>query len=295
MAMPLGYVVRQTASNLWRNRLMTLAAILTAAVSLSLVGGALMLRQGVNRAAGIWRGGVQMVIFMQPSATPAEISGVSSSLGSNPQVSSFHYVDQAQSYAQFKQMFANQPQMVANVAPSDLPPSFRVVLHNAAQDASVGRAVGTMAGVKKIEYDQAGVKALLRVTAVIQTVALGVAAVLLLSAVVLILNTIRVAIFGRRREVAVMKLVGATNWFIRLPFMVEGLVQGVAGAAVAAGVLVVMRSAIASLIARFKVGVLSSVVVPASQAFDTQLLLLGIGAAVGLLGSAFAVRRFLDV
>ncbi len=295
MGIPLGYVVRQTLANLWRNRLMTLAAVLTAAVSLSLVGGALLLRQGVNRAAGVWRGGVEMVVFMQPNATAAEIAKAGSALSANPNVARYHYVNQARSYAQFKQMFASQPQMVANVSQSDLPPSFRVVLHNAAQDAVVGGAVAKISGVKKVEYNQAGVKAMLEVTSVVQKVALGVAAVLLLSAVVLILNTIRVAIFGRRREVAVMKLVGATNWFIRLPFMLEGLIEGMAGSLIAAGVLVLMRSAVGSLIARFKVGVLSSVVVPASEALSTQLLIVGIGAAVGLIGSAFAVRRFLDV
>ena len=131
---------------------------------------------------------------------------------------------------------------------------------------------------------------------ILQWVFLTVAVVLLLSASVLILNTIRMAIFARRREVSVMKLVGATNWFIRLPFMAEGLVQGLLGAGVA--VLVVLglywgigldatKTANSSIIAQMSLG--------GWQVASTCILVAVVGVVVGVAGSAFAVRRFLDV
>lgn len=295
MSLRVEYVLRETAANLWRNRLMTFAAIMTVAVSLSLVGAALLLRQGVNRAAGLWKGNVGVIVFMQPGSTAGETAAVKAQLTSDPSVRSFTYVDQAKSYAEFRQMFSSQKDLVALVRPSDLPPSFRVKLANANEATAVGSEFSDQPGVRQVSYDQSGVQSMLKVTGVVQDIIVGLAAILLLSAAVLILNTIRMAIYGRRREVAVMKLVGATNWFIRVPFMLEGLAQGVLGAAVAAIALFAIRATVQSLISHFQVSLLSPVVVSAQQALVTQLFVVLMGAGVGMVGSAFAVRRFLDV
>ena len=154
-------------------------------------------------------------------------------------------------------------------------------------------------GVATVKYPGQQIKTMQSVIRILQWVFLSVAVVLLLSASVLILNTIRMAIFARRREVSVMKLVGATNWFIRLPFMAEGLIQGLAGAAVA--VLVVL-----ALVLRHRSGhhqdrgQLRAASSPRCPWADGRwpapcILVAVVGVVVGVLGSAFAVRRFLDV
>jgi cell division transport system permease protein len=112
---------------------------------------------------------------------------------------------------------------------------------------------------------------------------------------VLILNAIRMAIFARRREVGVMKLVGATNWFIRVPFMLEGLVQGLLGGVVAVVVVLLSNLGVSYLIRHYKVSVLGSAVLPAHDLVMTELLVVLIGVVVGVAGSSVAVRRFLDV
>jgi cell division transport system permease protein len=120
--------------------------------------------------------------------------------------------------------------------------------------------------------------------------------VLLVVAVGLIWNTIRTAMFARRREIEVMKLVGATNWFIRIPFMLEGLLQGLIGAVVSCGGLWVLNSAWTNGVASFKPGTgISSLVVPSSYLSGVMLMILAIGAVVGAVGSAIAASRFLDV
>ncbi len=131
------------------------------------------------------------------------------------------------------------------------------------------------------------------VSNVLQTVLLVIALVLLISALVLILNAIRMAIFSRRREVGVMRLVGATSWFIRLPFMVEGLVQGLIGAMVAAGIVLLGDLGIRTLIRHFRE--FSSAIVPGHDVIITEILVVVMGALIGAVGSAVAVRRFLDV
>jgi cell division transport system permease protein len=292
------YMARETVTNLRRNLLMTGAAILTVAVSLTLVGGALLLKQGVANATIQWQGGVQLSIFMQPSATSAESTVVEhqlASLQSSGEVKSFFFVDQAAAFREFKKLFANQPDFTNSVTADNLPTSYRVVPQQASNAQSIGNRLNAFPGVDQVVYAKQTVDTLLKVTHILQLVLLVIAVVLLLSALVLILNTIRMAIFSRRREVAVMKLVGATNWFIRVPFMLEGLIQGVAGAVVAFGLVFLLRDLVASTVQHYDLQIANALLVPVSDAVGTGVFVLVVGGIVGAIGSALAVRRFLDV
>ena len=293
MALSLDYVVRETAGNLRRNLLMTAAAVLTVAVSLSLVGGALLLKQGVSKASLQWRGGVELSVFMLPDATPEQSEAVERELSQMPEVNKFTYVDQKAAFEEFKEMFANSPDLVESVEPKDLPPSYRVVPKRAEFVDVVGSRFEKRPGVKEVVFARDVVETLLKVTRALQIGIVTVAGVLLLSAVLLILNTIQMAIFARRREVAVMKLVGATNWFIRIPFMLEGMVQGVVGATAAFGVVALVRNLLAGAVGENTLG--NQLLPPASDVVGTGLFVLFAGALIGAVGSAFAVRRFLDV
>ena len=293
MALSLDYVVRETAGNLRRNLLMTAAAVLTVAVSLSLVGGALLLKQGVSKASLQWRGGVELSVFMLPDATPEQSEAVERELSQMPEVKRFTYVDQKAAFDEFKEMFANSPDLVESVEPKDLPPSYRVVPKRAEFVDVVGNRFDKRPGVKEVVFARDVVDTLLKVTRALQIGIVSVAGVLLLSAVLLILNTIQMAIFARRREVAVMKLVGATNWFIRIPFMLEGMVQGIVGATAAFGVVALVRNLLAGAVGENTLG--NQLLPPASDVVGTGLFVLFAGALIGTVGSAFAVRRFLDV
>ena len=293
MALSVDYVVRETVTNLRRNLLMTTAAVLTVAVSLSLVGGALLLQQAVKKATVQWRGGVELNIFLNPDIAVTQRDALRAELEALPQVRRVTYVDQDAAYDEFKQMFANSPDMVESVTPKDLPPSFRVVPRQPELVEAVGERFTKREGVKEVVYAKETVQTIIRVTFYAQVVIATIAAVLLISASLLILNTIRMAIFARRREVAVMKLVGATNWFIRVPFMLEGMVQGVVGAATAFVALWVGHNLIESLIDENSL--LGQFTVSGGDVIGTGLFILAVGALVGGVGSAIAVSRFLDV
>ena len=295
MALSLDYVARETRTNLWRNRLMTVAAVLTVAVSLSLVGAALLLKQGVSTATTRWKGGVQLAVFMQPQAPADQTQAVAAKLGSMQQVKRSTFCDQACSYKEFRTMFANQPDLVQSAAPADLPPSFRVVARDANKVQQVGAALKPFTGVRNVVYAKQSVDTLLRVTGIAQAVLFSVALILLAAAAVLILNAIRMAIFARRREVAVMKLVGATNWFIRVPYMLEGVIQGLGGAFVAVGVVAVVSFLLRYSVQHYDVTLFQSIVVSGHDLFITELFVLLMGAIVGAGGSALGVRRFLEV
>ncbi len=295
MGLSVEYVVRETAGNLWRNRLMSLAAMLTIAVSLALVGSALLLKQGVATSTQAWKGGVQLLIFMQPNATTAQDKAVVTQLNTLPSIQRYSYVNKSVSYREFRRLFANQPDLLNSVTEAQIPPSYRVVLKNPSEAPSIGQIFNGQPGVKAVDYNFAAIQTLEKVSSIAQGVIIGLAVVLLLSATVLILNVIRVAIFSRRREVMVMKLVGATNWFIRIPFMLEGFTQGLVGAMIAGAAVLGIRALFNYFIQRFQVHLLSGFVLTSHDVLMTELVVFVVGVVVGTAGSALAVRRYLGV
>ena len=297
MALKVDYVTKETVTNLRRNISMASAALLTVAVSLTLVGGALLVKRGVERATIQWRGNVELSIFMKPEASQQELDAVNRQLGAMPEVKRVRYVDKAHAYDEFRQIFANEPDLRDSLTVDQVPPSYRVVPKQAEQTKLIGGRFTNTAGVLRVSYAKEEVDALVSVTNFLQIMLWGIAAVLLAAASLLILNTIRMAIFARRREVAIMKLVGATNWFIRVPFMLEGLLQGLAGAAVAFGVVWIGRGLIESHItsARNDIQLFKQFLVTSHDVVGTGIFLLLVGVIVGTVGSAVAVSRFLDV
>jgi cell division transport system permease protein len=290
-----GYVARETAGNLRRNLVMTLSAIVTMAVSLTALGGVLIMRQAINKASIQWRGGVEMAIFLNPQVTQAETAAISQELTSTPGVKQFHFVDKTEAYAEFKTIFGGNNNIVGVLNVSDMPPSFRVVPTKAKDISELGKQFQGQAGVLQVSYAQQEIDALLHQFKSLRALGLFLAVGVMIGAVALIVNTIQLAIFARRREVAVMKLVGATNWFIRVPFMLEGLVHGIAGAIVAFAVTFAVRDTIASFVGNETVLGTRQLYVTSHEAILTGIVLLVVGAVVGMLGSAFAVRRYLSV
>jgi len=292
------YAIRETASNLTRNFTITLASVMTVVVSLALVGASLMLRQGVQNATRRWQGGIEFVVFMKPNASQEQTDNVKKNLQDNPRIQKFTYVDQKASYVEFKQLFHDQPELIASVNPSDLPPSYRVVPidKTEANINDLGKLFGTMPGVKEVSYASATIRAVQELSQRLTVGIIVVALVLLGAAILLILNTIRMAMFARRREIEVMKLVGATNWFIRVPFMLEGLVQGVVGALLAVLALASFKPFFQSWLPnRQDFPLVSGFALSGRELFTIYALMIFTGCLVGVVGAGVAVTRFLDV
>ncbi|MGA2036087.1 MAG: permease-like cell division protein FtsX [Acidimicrobiales bacterium] len=286
------YVARETASNLWRNRLMTVAAVLTIAVSLSLVGAALLLRQGVARATTQWQHGVNVDVFLVPGIPAAQEKVIDQDLLQLPYVRTCIYRSPAYDLNEAKHLLSPDESGVLTLP--TMPASLRCVLNDPNQAQAVAQQFTGRSGVKLVSFPSQAVHNMQQVTHILQWVFLIVAVILLLSASVLILNTIRLAIFARRREVSVMKLVGATNWFIRIPFMFEGLMQGLAGAVVAALAVFGLHLVLNALGNSRTSNVFTQMRMPGGEVLATSAVVVIIGLAVGTVGSAFAIRRFLD-
>ena len=227
---------------------------------------------------------------------PTETAAIGHELASTPGVKKYHFVNKPQAYQEFKEIFGGNNDIVGVLGVSDMPPSYRVVPTKAQDISELGRQFQGQPGVLQVSYAAAGDR---RPAAPVQAaadhrvvLALGV----MIGAVALIVNTIQLAIFARRREVAVMKLVGATNWFIRVPFMLEGLIQGIGRGHPRLRRHLRVRDTIASFVGN-RDGARNPTALrhPARGHRDRAPALLIVGSLVGVLGSAFAVRRFLAV
>lgn len=298
MALKVDYVAREVGSNLRRNVTLTLASIITVFVSLALVGVAFLTRQGVQNATQRWQGGVEFIIFMQPTATEDQLNAVQEALQESPQVDSVDFIDQQEAYDEFTDLFADSPEMVQSVTPEILPPSYRVEPTD--KNVDVIRALGstfeTMSGVKQVVFAAEAIRTLQDFSRLLSLGLFSGALVLLGAAVLLILNAIRMAMFARRREIEVMKLVGATNWFIRVPFMIEGLVQGLVGALLAIPAVILIINFIESKLTDTEtINLFQGFAVHSSEQIGVSILLLAVGCLVGVIGSFVAVTRFLDV
>lgn len=300
MAIKLDYVVRETGHSIKRNFTLSLASILTVAVSLALVGSAFVVRAAVQHSTARWTGDVQFIVFMNPDASEEQIQAVDEALDpdNNSQIARVTFFDKARAFEEYQEIFRDDPVLLSTIEAQDMPTSFRVkpAITNAELINQMGQQLKQAPGVYTVEFAYDTVKQIERVSNLISTVILGTALFLLGAAGLLILNSIRMAMFARRREIEVMKLVGATNWFIRVPFMFEGLIQGLIGALPAAVAVWFLSTRInQSGGTHSSVAILQGLYVSSGEVWTVIIAMILIGCLVGVVGSAVAVTRFLDV
>ncbi|KRO46920.1 MAG: hypothetical protein ABR75_08875, partial [Acidimicrobiia bacterium BACL6 MAG-120924-bin43] len=277
------------------------AAILTSAIALLLVGATFLIQRAFDNLLVQWRGDVEMIVFVRSDATPEQISLIDQTIKAAPtiiDVEELRYLDKTQSYEEAKRIFVGDPVTLSLLTPDNIPSQFKVV--PITQDPELVRSLSeqyrSLPGVQDVALAEDEFQVISTLSRFVRTVTLVMSLVLLVVAVGLIWNTIRTAMFARRREIEVMKLVGATNWFIRVPFMLEGLLHGLLGGIASCGGLWALNSAWTNGVAGFKPGTgISSLVVPSSYLTGVMLMILAIGALVGAIGSAIAASRFLDV
>ena len=298
MALKLDYVLRETGTNLVRNVTLTLASVLTVVVSLTLFGSALLLQQGVENANDRFKGGIEFIVYLDPQVSQEQLASIQRDLEDNPEVKTATFVNQDETYEEFKRLFQDSPQLIETVSPEILPPSFRVAPEN--QDPQVVQALGDQfvpkPGVYEVVFAFEVVQRIQETFNKIGVRFLAAAVLLLVAALMLILNTIRVAMFARRREIEVMKLVGATNWFIRVPFIVEGIIQTLVGAAIGVGFMTFLIRPFIDELSEDKIlPIFQGFTITDSNLLVTNLIVVGVAALIGAIGSAVAVSRFLDV
>jgi len=298
VAVRLDYVLKETGSNLVRNLTLTLASLLTVAIALAFVAVSFLIGTGINESFLGLRADVEMSVFMNPSATQEQIDSVSSSLEENPQVDTVEFLDEAATFEEFQRLFKDQPDLLSALKPEDLPQSFRVKPTNTDADvvSGVGAEFEKLGGVLRVVYAEEYARQLQGSLTTLNDWVRTFGIALIFVSVLLIFNTIRTAVFARRREIEVMRLVGASNWFIRLPFMAEGMVQGVLGAVAAAGLTLGFDALWkANFVNQEAIELLNQIQWTSGDLWTSVIIILVLGALTGALGSGIAVGRYLKV
>jgi len=243
--MRLKYVFSEVATGLWRNVTMTIAMIITMAVSLTLLGASLLLYKQVDTMRQVYNEEVEVSMFLKAEGTTAEQkAAIEADLHSDPLVANVDFETKDQAYEKFKVLFASAPDLVNLTKSESLPESYRIKLKDTNTfdtfEAKYSKYVGD-GGVEVIVDQKKLVEKVFTVLGALQKLALIIAIVQGVAALMLVINTIQVAAYSKRREVAVMKLVGASNWFIQAPFVLEAVAAGLIGAIIAYGTLVLAK------------------------------------------------------
>ena len=245
--MRFSFVSKEVGNGLRRNFTMTVALIVSVAVSLSLVGAALLMSAQVDRMKGYWYDKIEVSIFLcgntsvaftcTGAVTAEQRTNIETVLGSLESVQEIFYESSADAYAQFKEQFAGSA-ILANISPDALPESFRVKLDNPENFEKVAGALQSVQGVESIQAQRQLLDRFFQILKGLQSFALAIALAMLFVTVLLVMNTVRVAAFARRRETSIMRSVGASNMSIRLPFILEAAVAAIIGSTLAtAGIL----------------------------------------------------------
>ena len=247
------FVFQEIWVGLRRNLTMTVALIVVVAISLSLLGTGLLFVKQVDRTRTYWQSQVEISVYLcykgdiNPSChgavTPGELQTLEQRLTAMPQVEKYTYVSQAEAFTLFKSAMSNEQSLVETVTPSELPPSLEIKLRNPSADYQiVSTAVQGSAGVDSVIDEMTILEKFYRLLDGLRNAVIVVALILVVAAVLLVANTIRLSAFNRRRETGIMRLVGASNFYIQLPFLLEGVIAGLFGWVIAAALLVGVKS-----------------------------------------------------
>jgi cell division transport system permease protein len=295
------YMLREMWASMTRNVTLTFATILTATISLLLFGITLLIQRGFDNQLTLWTGGVEMIVYVDHgyTADAPEVQLIEGELlRQTTVVESVEYCDETCAAGVAGTLFAGDQDALNQLLP--VIPSFFKVTPVDKDSSEVLRALNQsfseLPHVYAVRTPDQAVAVLGELKGFFGVRTLVMAVVLLFASALLIWNTIRTAMFARRREIEVMKLVGATDWFIRLPFMLEGLLQGIAGGVLGGlGMLFINRDWTNGVRAFPAESGLEGFMVTDGYPYWVWLMMLVVGAMVGAVGSGTAASRFLDV
>ena len=294
MTSRLKLVVSEALRSIGSNISTSFAATMTVLIGMFLLGLLIALGSWVVSWSDHVKDQLEVKVFFVQDVKPKEINALGSflrTLQTDGKISDYQFVSRGEALARMRKKY---PELTANLPSNPLPDSYEITPKHAEPVKQLSAAIRAekFAGVDRVKDGQQTSKRILQVARVIEVVFLVAVVVLLAASVLLIANTIRLSIFSRRREIEVMKLVGATNWFVRGPFMVEGLVCGLVGALAAVVLLFIGKeAALPAILGHID----SSNDVKALGFGLTALILIGVGLVVGAVGSGFTLRRYLKV
>ena len=288
------YFIKETYKSIRRNGFMSFASISTVAVSLLVLGMFLMIFLNTNNLAQYLENQVQISVYMQDSATDKELASVKDKLTKMAGVVKVTQVSKREALERFRKRLGDQDQLLNSLGKENpFPNSFEVQVDNPERIKVLTPQIGQLNKVETAKFGQEVVEHLFQLTKILRFGGILLVVFLAMATLFIISNTIRLTVFARRKEVIIMKYVGATDWFIRWPFILEGMTLGFFGAVVA---FILINSIYSGLLTRIHATLAFLPLLPTSPLlFYVDLFLLVAGTGIGALGSYISLRKFLRV
>lgn len=288
------YFLHEVAISLRRKNLMSFASIGTVAVSLFVLGVFLILVLNFNRLAGTLESQVQISVYFNDEATASKQREVASAIQGMQGISSIHYVSRAEAMERLRERLGDQKYLLDSLEDENpLPDSLEIVVKRPDMVETAAKAISKMEGVEEAKYGQDVIEHLFDITRLVRIFGLALMVLLAAATIFIIANTIRLTVFARRKEIAIMKYVGATDWFIRWPFILEGMVLGLIGGILAA---VALRSFYAAMAAKIYSTLTFFPLMPQYPFMNyVAVAIILSGMIIGTIGSAISLKRFLQV
>ena len=307
MAISPGYFVRETWSSFKRNWVMSLVTVSIIYVSLLMVGAFFLTSSTLDTLMSTVENKITVSVFLKDGSDPADVDALQSEIQKMPNVKGITYVTKEQALERFKLQTKDSPALVEQLRGNPLPASIEVALHDTRQvqgvvdlivaDPTLAKVIKNPANplASDIRYGRDVLPNLLSFTNMVRFVAAAFLVLLLGISLVLIANTIRLAIYSRRREIGIMRLVGASNWFIRTPFLLEGVLQSLIGSILALLTLLAAQAIVVPWLQNALKFLQQPLAISGGTMVQMTALLIISAIVVGALGSGAAVRKYLKV
>ncbi len=288
------YFITESLNSIRRNGLMSLASLMTVALSLLILGVFIILVMNLNHMASVLESQVQVTVYLQDTLKEVEVREIGTRITKLPGVTRVNFIAKEEAMNRFKQRLGEQQGLLAELGEANpLPNSFEVKLDRPDRVKPVALAIAQLKGVEAARYGQEVVEQLFSLTRMVRIFGVVLILFLGLAALFIIVNTIRLTVFARRREIGIMKYVGATDWFIRWPFIIEGVLLGFLGACIAVLPLTQFYSMLTGQVYESLAFLPLLPKYPFMGYVNIFLLCAGIG--IGALGSVISVKKFLKV
>lgn len=291
------FTLKEAFKNLWRNRLMSIASISSVTATLMILGIIFALIININAMAQSAKDQFDSIqAYLKEDITTVEIDAIITKLQAVNGVQSVEYESKADALLKMKESWKDNAYLLEGLEANPLPSSVIIYLKDIYYASSVLTQIKTLNGIEEVKSYQDIVEQLLSITEAIRKAGVIVIFVLIAISTFIIHNTIKLTVNSRQREINIMKYVGATNWFIRWPFLAEGTLLGLFGAGIAGLLIKFAYDAVFDIMhTDFYVLVSAYVVVPEVLMSDIFFLFVVIGAGIGALGSIWSMRKYLNV
>ncbi|MEE0742603.1 MAG: permease-like cell division protein FtsX [Emergencia sp.] len=292
----IGYNLRQALQQIARNKGMSVASVFAITAMMLILGLFFVISVNLNLFTEMVKADYDKVeIFLLDETSEEQAQSIMDSLEGQDGVSAVEFRSKDDAMNIMKKRWGENSYLLDSLGDNPLPNSVVVTVDSLDDANAVTQYAGTLDGVEDIKYYQETVEKLTSVTNFLQMAAIVIMAFLVVVSVVVVSNTIKLTVFARAKEISIMKYIGATNWFIRGPFLAEGVIIGVFSSLVSAGITFVLYSKAVDLLGTQVMMILSSPLVPAGYlAFNLICIFLAMGVSIGACGSIISMRRFLD-